>query len=167
MPYSAGEGKDWIIGRIAPGAVVLDVGTGAGTYAKLLPGRDMYGIEIFEPYVDRFGLASLYRRLYVGDARTLDYPRVDVVILGDVLEHVVKAEALGVWAKARDAARVAVFLSLPIYGYEQGEVAGNRHEAHLHQWSHEEVMCDLPGIAESWQGQIVGAYRADPSRIAR
>lgn len=171
MPHSVEEGKGWIrsyVEALWPKSV-LDVGPGAGTYAKLLRGHVPYectftGLEIFEPYVERYELNQLYDEIIVGDAREdVGVDVYDVIILGDVLEHMSEAEAIMVWDRARATANRGVFASLPIYGYEQGALEGNEHEAHLHQWSHESVMAKLGGIVDSWQGQIVGCYRAEPS----
>jgi 2-polyprenyl-3-methyl-5-hydroxy-6-metoxy-1,4-benzoquinol methylase len=52
--------------RHAPTSV-LDVGCGAGTYSDLVRGAGMttelIGIEVWEPYVKRFGLTAKYDRL--------------------------------------------------------------------------------------------------------
>jgi Methyltransferase domain len=170
MPVSSREGKDWTVDRICAHrpASILDVGVGAGIYEEflrpVLPDARFVGVEVFEPYLERFDLPSRYDEVLVADVRNLDpLPAVDVVILGDVLEHLVHAEALTLWARARRAARTAVFLSLPIVEYPQGEVDGNQHEAHLHTWSHESVLAELDGIvcwyAPPWPHQV-GAYEA-------
>lgn len=170
MPYSSPEGKDWLKARIvalAPSSI-LDVGAGSGTYADLLrpalPGAEFTAIEVHEPYVDRFGLREKYDQVLVDDVRAFNnLPLADVVILGDVLEHVRLTEAYDLWDKARGAAKLAVFLSLPIVSYPQGETEGNVHEAHLQEWSHFMVEDLLPGISASWTGPQIGVYQADPA----
>lgn len=173
MPHSADEGKDWTRERVValnPGSV-LDIGPGAGTYAKLLrphlPGTEMWGIEVFEPYVERYGLNDLYDRVLVTDARTAPFPTVDVVILGDVLEHMQLTEAVEVWHRALRAARMAVFASLPIIDYPQGALEGNCHETHLVTWDHDMVMATLPGIEEFATYTIVGVYRGSVACLGR
>src|SRR5689334_18537549 len=94
MPRSLVEGKAWIsheIARLRP-ATVLDVGPGQGTYADLLrqvtPSAHWSAVEVFAPYVDTYGLAAKYDRVEVVDIRDFSWPQhFDVVILGDVLEH--------------------------------------------------------------------------------
>lgn len=167
MPWSSTEGKDWLVDRIralSPMSV-LDIGPGAGIYATLLrpvlePGAKFHALEIHEPYVERFGLRDLYDRVDIGDARDMKFPRLDVVILGDVIEHMTLDEAKVVWFKARAAAKQAVFLSLPIVEYPQGECEGNPHEAHLHTWDHDMVVRELDGIREWATFTQIGVYRA-------
>ena len=103
MPLSSAEGKSWTKGRIdeIAGEVgpleVLDIGPGVGTYAKLLAGPSvsrLTGVEIYEPYVHTYRLRDHYDDIVVGDAREIDLPACDVVILGDVAEHMTEEAAL-------------------------------------------------------------------------
>jgi hypothetical protein len=167
VPQSSAEGKDWISARVrAAGAQrpveVLDIGPGVGTYAKLLAGPQVVrltGIEIFEPYVHTYRLREYYDEVIVGDARTTSFPDTDVVILGDVAEHMTEPEALALWDKAANAARLAVYLSIPIVHYPQGHIEGNCHEEHVvDDWNHDRVLAAFTGIGEWWTGTEVGVY---------
>ena len=167
MPMSSTEGKDWIRERIGAMAAqapvsVLDVGPGVGTYAKLLadvPTTTVVGIEIYEPYVTTYRLNEYYDEVLVGDARHVPFPRVDVVILGDVAEHMSEEDAVQLWAKASAAAARAVYLSIPVVHYPQGEIEGNHHETHVvDDWNHDRVLKAFEGIGESWTGSEVGVY---------
>ena len=164
MPISSTEGKDWTRRRLrelAP-ASMLDVGAGAGTYARLVaehrPAR-LVAMEVFEPYVERYGLRELYDEVLVADARTADLPAVDVVVMGDVAEHMTVPEAQDLWRRAVEAARVAVFLSIPIVHYPQGALEHNAHEVHVvDDWDHDKVMAAFPGITDHFRGEVVGVY---------
>lgn len=166
MPYSSGEGKAWVAEvatRLRP-ATVLDVGAGAGAYASLLrpllPDARLVALEVWEPYVYRFGLHRLYDEVLVGDARTLPLPSVDLVVLGDVVEHMAEDEAVALWARCRAAGRHVV-LSLPVVHYPQGPCEGNPHEEHVvDDWSHERVLATFPGIVESRTYTEIGVYLA-------
>jgi cyclopropane fatty-acyl-phospholipid synthase-like methyltransferase len=165
MPMSSAEGKGWIKERVdALGGdlTVLDVGPGVGTYAKLLAGQTVShitGIEIFEPYVATYRLHEYYDEIIIGDAREVDLPAADVVILGDVAEHMTESEALSLWQRSSVAARRAVYLSIPIVHYPQGEIEGNEHEHHVvDDWSHDKVMAAFAGIDRYWLGHEVGVY---------
>jgi hypothetical protein len=173
MPYSDPEGKRIILDTLAQTSIgsVLDIGAGSGTYARLI--RDdprfagsrrptLTGIEVWAPYVARFGLAELYDSLIVGDVREIDpLPGAEAVILGDVAEHMTAVEAALVWDRARAAAWRTVILSLPIVHYPQGAAEGNPYERHItDNWSHEEVLARFPGIVWSWRGNTIGVYGA-------
>ena len=164
---SSPEGKGWVKERIQAlaGAAQLDlvdVGPGVGTYAKLLAGpsvRRIVGIEIFEPYVTTYRLNDYYDEIIIGDAREVELPETDVVILGDVAEHMSEAEALDLWERSAFAARRAVYLSIPIVHYPQGEIEGNQHEHHVvDDWDHHKVMAVFTGIGRYWSGTEVGVY---------
>ncbi|MHA3701824.1 class I SAM-dependent methyltransferase [Jatrophihabitans sp. YIM 134969] len=168
MPMSSQEGKSWIRARVDELAQqygpleVVDVGPGVGTYAKLLAGpgvAHITGIEVFEPYVETYRLHEYYDRIVLGDIRTTPVPACDVVVLGDVVEHMSEAEAVDVWAAATRAARHAVYLSIPVVHYPQGEIEGNPHEVHVvEDWDHEAVLARFEGIGAFETGREVGVY---------
>jgi trans-aconitate methyltransferase len=166
VPVSSPVGKPWLLDRITarrPDSL-LDIGPGSGTYARLLrprlPSTRMIGLEVFEPYVHTYGLHSLYDQIIIGDARTAPLPPVDVVVMGDVIEHMSLADAVTLWARAREAATVAVYLSLPIIEWPQDASHGNEHEAHLHTWSHDLVLSELDGITAFETTETIGVYEA-------
>jgi hypothetical protein len=142
MPNSSWEHADWAVERFVQlhdGATVVDVGPGSGKWSKLLRdgqrrsrGDRWIGLEVHAPYVERFNLPSLYDEVVVGDVR--DEPDLllmaDVVILGDVLEHLEEQQARDLCA-ALVAAGVGLLVAGPIVEYPQGSWEGNDHEAHL------------------------------------
>ncbi|MFC3688638.1 class I SAM-dependent methyltransferase [Aquipuribacter hungaricus] len=164
MPISSSEGKDWTrqkLRDLAPESL-LDVGAGAGTYARLVaeqrPAR-LVALEVFEPYVERYGLRELYDEVLVGDARTTELPEADVVVMGDVAEHMTVEEAQDLWRRAGEAARRAVYMSIPIVHYPQGALEHNDHEVHVvDDWDHDKVLAAFPGITDCFRGQVVGVY---------
>jgi SAM-dependent methyltransferase len=135
MPYSSESGKQHIkniLARVKKDRV-LDIGVGSGTYAKLLPGSEITGVEVWEPYVEKFGLKDLYKELIIEDARKVDYESLghfDVAIAGDVLEHMTEDEAKELVEKLRSIADT-VIISLPIGHYPQDEYEGNPYEKHV------------------------------------
>lgn len=114
---------------------ILDIGAGQGKYRVLLADYPMMdAVEIFEPYVVQNMLHELYETVYVGDASYImaEFPNGthwDVVILGDVLEHLDIAHAQKL---LNDLERVCTeyFVVVP-YEYVQGEEDGNIHQCHL------------------------------------
>lgn len=140
MPYSAGENREYVRDFVSSKKIknVLDIGPGSGTYSEMLADlvREIDCVEIWTPYIDTFDLHSKYRSVYNIDARvflSLDTSLTyDLVIFGDVLEHMTQQQALTCWS---DAARIATWgmISVPIVHYPQGEHLGNPHEAHVQE----------------------------------
>ncbi|WP_319413280.1 class I SAM-dependent methyltransferase [uncultured Cohaesibacter sp.] len=140
MPFSAEASKPWIGERLRELEQidrVLDIGVGAGRYSKLFralcPDAEWIGVEIFSPYIERFGLTKLYDEIIEQDARSVDYTKLgnfDVAFCGDVLEHMTKDEAKTVIdMMVRYTGNI--FISVPLGECPQGEVYGNQHEAHV------------------------------------
>lgn len=167
MPRSSDEGKMWMCDKITQcnPQTVLDVGPGWGTYARLLrirlPRTQWVCVEVFEPYVDKYSLYDWYDQIIVNDIRRLvKWPKADVVIFGDVLEHMPLVDASLVWSTARLNAQHAI-ASIPIVHYPQGELEDNIHETHIDTWSHDIAMSRLTGITDHWQGpHEIGCYYA-------
>jgi len=160
------EGKDWILTKlkeINPRQIV-DVGCGWGAYHSLaagqLPGAVWIGIEAWAPYIDKFKLFARYEQVLVADVRYLNWAMVqpDVVILGDVIEHMDKRDAARVWRAALEHSDW-VILSIPLGEFPQGALDSNPFEIHRSTWSHEECM-DLPGIVDGVRGTRLGCYLA-------
>lgn len=166
MPMSSHEGKAWTRDRIAALArtgplTVVDVGPGVGTYAKLLHGLPvrMIGIEAWEPYLHTYRLSEFYDELVVADAREVELPACDVVIFGDVLEHMSREDGVALWERGAAAAGRAEYLSIPIVHYPQHEIEGNPFEVHVEEdWDHDEVLTHFAGIGEFTVGDEVGVY---------
>jgi 2-polyprenyl-3-methyl-5-hydroxy-6-metoxy-1,4-benzoquinol methylase len=168
MGTSHPETKPWILQKIRQykPKTILDVGAGSGTYSSLLK-RGGYtrasidAVEVWEPYIDEFNLKSKYRNVYQTDIRDFDRFNHDLVIFGDVLEHMSVQDALKVWDTASKYCAHAV-ISIPIIHYHQHAINGNPYEEHVKEdWSHEEVLQVFTNITDSWQGRITGAYWAD------
>lgn len=153
MPFSSGIGKEetakWFIENRQNITRVLDIGCGAGAYAKIIKlqkkicvDAEWIAIEAWEPYIEKFELTKLYDRIVNADARTIDWNELgefDVAVAGDVLEHMTKQEAIALVESALDHAKTMI-ISIPIWEYPQGAAHGNPYEVHVKEdWSHEEV----------------------------
>ena len=124
---------------------VVDVGAGGGTYVKLLaplaPGVHWIAVEAWAPYIAEYALASRYHEVINRDVRELDLSPLapDLVLFGDILEHMTQEQALAVVDKALAAAPY-VMISIPIIDYPQHEIEGNPYQRHVKEdWSHSEV----------------------------
>lgn len=174
MPMSYAEGKDWSRARYERHLpdTVTDIGPGEGTYAKLLrpvhKGVWWTGIEIHKPYVAKYKLRStktrvMYDEIHVEDARkSADhlYHR-DLVICGDVLEHMPREDAVDLLERIEQAGAWHILVSLPIVTIEQSAVNGNEHERHVHHWdAHDmdDVLTELGGGVEAFRGKTLGCW---------
>lgn len=168
MPTSLTNGKAWtarIFNSIAYYTKidrVLDIGPGMGTYTYLKhPGQHWACVEAWGEYVEKFSLASKYDHVVVADARYVDFNKLgkfDVCLLGDVLEHMTKGEALDLVETLLMHSRVLI-VSMPIVHFPQDSVEGNFFERHIKDdWSHEEVMETFPHICASLVDYPIGVY---------
>ena len=171
MPYSAAEGKPWVVEqyrRLKPRDVV-DLGCGAGTYARLLrPVRrsDWTGVEIHAPYIDRFDLRNVYDRVIQCDVlafcRFLDgvnpnsTPMYGLIIAGDLIEHLPPDDGVTLVTAMRRHARAAL-VAAPIIEWPQGAIDGNPHEAHLTHYT-ADTLRDLVQPTTEWVGEQVGYF---------
>lgn len=167
MGTSHPELRDWSVSKIlsADPEYVLDVGAGSGTYHKALTkaGYKKYidAVEIWEPYINKFALKKKYRNVYSTDIRMFDKFNYDVVIFGDILEHMTKDQAIEVWNKVAAQADFAL-IAIPIIHYHQEEINGNPYERHLKEdWSVQEVLDTFSNIVDHTNGEVVGAFWAD------
>ena len=133
MPTSYDYGKAevcaWIRAHFLPGSSVLDVGAGAGKWRQLLPEyENMDAVEIFTPTA--MALRALpYRHVFNDDIRFFDYWTYDLIIFGDVIEHLTAEDARTVLDYAAERC-LDMVVAVP-WLYAQGPVGGNVHETHL------------------------------------
>ena len=110
-----------------PDAEILDVGACDGTWHKLLPEyTNMDAIEIFEPNLRNL---TGYRKVFHANMIGFEYDHYDLIIFGDVIEHMHVQDAQNVLAYADprcDDMIIAVPFRLP-----QGAVYGNHWEIHI------------------------------------
>ena len=134
------EIKQWFLENIPTSKRILDVGPGEGTYADLLHsiGYRIDAVEIYAPYVEQFNLRSKYDNVYIDDILNFNINYYDVVILGDVLEHLSIEQAQQFINKIEDLNKQCL-VAVP-YMMSQGEVDGNVHEAHKQEDLTHEIM---------------------------
>lgn len=144
---------------------VLDVGCGFGIwgflcreYLDVMAGRvwpaqwqvRIDGIELFEPYImdhQRF----LYSSVRVGDAREAvrDMGPYDLVIAGDIVEHLEKEDGEEFLETLYGRANRALLVNIPLAeGWEHPEAYGNPGELHRSIWYPEDFAPFLPTFTE-------------------
>lgn len=123
--YGKDEVCAWIRENFPPDATVLDVGACDGLWRRLLPEYTMDAVEAYAPNVARL---TGYRAAIQADIMDYRFKWYDLIIFGDVLEHlnVEDAQALLKYSfpRCRDMIVAVPFL------YPQGAIYGNPYEVH-------------------------------------
>ena len=126
--------RNWFLQNVPLDTTILDIGAGCGTYSDLIRGYGykMDAVEIWEPYINQYGLKNKYGWVY--EENVLKMPldvlgAYDFYILGDVLEHLSVEDAQ--WLMNFLKVRGKKYLVAVPYVMEQGEHEGNVHETHL------------------------------------
>ncbi len=80
---------------------ILDVGAGDGKWAHVLNPyfKNIDAVEVFSEYIRVHNLNEKYRTVYHTDIRNLNFDYYDVVIFGDVWEHLKKEDCQLWWSK--------------------------------------------------------------------
>ncbi len=150
MPGSSQVGNEQVIEMIGELDIesILDVGPGRGQWYDLLhtffPTAFFDGVEIFEPYVERYHLMERYSFVWIEDAREFKPPDpYDLVIFGDVLEHMQDSEAIHM--VNRLLSKWAI-ISIPIGVCPQEPTEENPYEEHVSTWYTADVLSSFPQI---------------------
>lgn len=128
--YFKNEIKDYLTERFEKIATILDVGAGEGTYYYLLNNyfKNIDAVEVFQPNIDNFELEKKYRNVFDIDICYFKYDYYDIIIFGDIIEHLDIKEAQEVLKYAYNRCDEMI-VALP-YQYEQGIEEDNIYEIH-------------------------------------
>ena len=167
MGYSDPENKPWALEKIKEidPKTVLDCGAGAGTYLDLIKANLGYqtivvGVEAWYPYIIKYDLEDRYDILYPIDVRDMASFQYDLVILGDILEHMSEDDAVLLWNRISEEAKYAL-ISIPIIHYEQGAINDNPYEVHVEEdWTTEKVLQKFSNIVEYKEFSQTGVFIA-------
>jgi SAM-dependent methyltransferase len=167
MPGSMEEGKAFTKQFLLDKNIkrVLDVGPGSGNYFDLLAhdiNAEWVGIEICDFYIPRFDLLRRYNKVVIADIYNADWNDLgefDVIILGDVIEHMLIDRAQKVIKECIEHAKWVV-ISLPIIDYPQGASWGNKYEEHVEQYNPQRVrkLIDPYNLIAAQEGEVIGVY---------
>ena len=163
MAFSYEWGKDkvreYLISKFKSNAKILDVGAGCGTYWNLLHNDFKYidAVEIFKKNIINYNLKHKYHRVYNTDIRCFNFNNYDVIIFGDILEHLTVEEARKVLDYAIKHCKELI-VAVP-YELEQDEVDGNIYEKHLQPDLTKKIMKErYPMLKELISNDIYGYY---------
>lgn len=120
----------WIYRNFDPDETCLDVGACDGKYSDLLGHYlEMDGIEIFEPNILKYNLDQKYKHIVCDSIVNFEYEWYDLIIFGDVLEHMTVEDAQKVLKYAEERCR-DYLIGIPFL-YPQNELYGNKWERHI------------------------------------
>ena len=128
------EGKafidGWVRGRFDRGSTCLDVGPCDGIWWQIFGDYlVMDAVEIFHPNIYYNRLESKYRQVWCMDAAELEYEYYDLILFGDVLEHMTVEQAQRTIAYAKPRCR-EIITAVP-FQYRQAPKYGNQYERHI------------------------------------
>jgi hypothetical protein len=106
-----------------PNIKILDVGPGRGIYNKLLKGKGysvIDAVEVYQPYIVKFNLSNIYTNVYNVDILNFKYDFYDLIVFGDVLEHLSIKNAQRVIDFAQSHSKLIV-VSIPYCDYQIGQ----------------------------------------------
>jgi hypothetical protein len=138
MPFSTSyfkqQTKDYILNKYDKTAKILDIGAGAGAYYDMLSTEgytNLDCVEAFENYIVDYKLKEKYKNVTLGDVTKLDidFNQYDLIILGDVLEHIQLEDAKVLLNKMKHS---NVIIGIP-FESPQGVHFDNTFEIHLQE----------------------------------
>lgn len=129
--------KDFIFNNFPSGSVFLDVGAGGGTYVALLNEGNWYkmdAVEAYKPAAEH--IKSFYRNVFnqnICDFTAWKDIQYDLVIFGDVLEHLTVEDAIRVVERAKCFAKHIIICVPFLYPRDEKdtETPDNILERHL------------------------------------
>ena len=127
--YGKVEVTNFLKERFSLGDNILDVGAGSGTWRWYLgSGYNIEAIEIWPESVE--AIKNYYNIVYQIDVREFKYPHdYDLIIFGDIIEHLTVEDAQAVLAEAEKHAK-HILIGVP-YLNPQDNIYGNEAERHL------------------------------------
>jgi hypothetical protein len=152
------EIKDYILTNFDNDkTTILDVGAGCGTYADILNEyKNIDAVEIYEPYINKYDLKTKYRKVYKTNILDFEFDYYDIIIMGDILEHLTIDDAQNLINKLYNKCKQLI-ISVPFlmkqYGLE------NKNEDHIQDDITEEIMVTrYPSLQKTWSNNIIGVY---------
>lgn len=156
------EVSDYLKGKFTENARILDVGAGEGTYYNYLGDyfKEMDAVEVFKPNIDNYDLINKYHKVYNIDIKDLEYDFYDVIIFGDIIEHLDVNDAQNVLKYAYTRC-TELIVAVP-YCYPQGIEHNNIYEIHKQpDLTPENVLERYPMLKLLYKNDVYGYYVKD------
>lgn len=151
--------KKYLIDKFNKDSTILDVGAGCGTYYNLLSDyfTNIEAVEVFKPNIDNYQLESKYKKVYNIDIKDLKYSNYDIIIFGDIIEHLEPNEAQEVLKYAYTHCKEMI-VAVP-YELEQGIEEDNIYEIHKQpDLTPTNVLERYPMLKELYKNNLYGYY---------
>ena len=158
-PFFKEEVRDYLKEKFDNECEILDVGAGCGNYYNLLGNfyNKIDAVEIFEPNIKNYELENKYRKVYNIDICNFKYDFYDIIIFGDIIEHLSVKEAQDVLKYAFERCEEMI-VAVP-YMCEQGEYGGNVYEIHKQDdLTKENILERYPMLKLLYADDIYGYY---------
>lgn len=121
---------DFIREKFDPNIRILDVGPNDGRWSFYLKRffNNIDAVEVFEPYVEKYDLKNKYNNVFVSDINDFEFDYYDLIILGDVLEHIEIEKAQKLVKRLND--KCGQLIIIVPYEFSQDEVDKNEYQIH-------------------------------------
>jgi len=152
------EIRDYVLSNFeVNNTTILDIGAGCGTYSKILSEyKNIDAFEVYEPYINKYDLKTKYRKVYKTNILDFDFEYYDIIIMGDILEHLTIEDAQNLINKLHGKCKqliISVPFQMKQYGLE------NKNEDHIQDDLTEEIMeTRYPNLQKTWSNTIIGVY---------
>lgn len=159
-PYGKDHVRNFILNLLPKNSTILDVGAGEGTYNNLLF-KNYYRMDAVEADIQTASFlknTSSYVNVYQENILNFQYlKRYDLIIFGDVLEHLSEDEMDKVLKEAKNWTN-AILIAIP-YNLPQGIVNGKILEEHKQDTlTHEIFLKKYPDLKTIWTNNEYGYY---------
>lgn len=151
--------KEYLIKLFSKHARILDVGAGCGTYYELLKDyfKEIDAVEVFLPNIMNYNLKEKYHKVYNANIKDLRYANYDIIIFGDIIEHLEVKEAQEVLEYAYNHSKEMI-VAVP-YQLEQGIEEDNIYEIHKQPDLTPKIMKErYPMLKEFLKNELYGYY---------
>jgi len=146
--YLGNDVKDYLVNNFEKNSTILDVGCGHGFYFKLL--NDYFtkfdAVEVWQPYIEEYKLKEMYDNVYNVNILDFEFEYYDIIIMGDILEHLSREDAVNILNKLKNKCRELIVV-VPYY-LPQDEVFGNKYEIHLQPDLSDDIMSEYYPMLE-------------------
>lgn len=161
------EIKKYILNHFQPTDTVLDIGAGSGTYSDLLEGYFYHidAVEAYSPNIKDHKLKTKYTNIYNVDIQNFEFEYYDLVIMGDILEHLTVEQAQKVLKYIIPRCK-QVIVAIP-YLLEQEAVNGNDFEIHKQpDLTRQNMQTRYPELELLYGNRIYGYYIKKGSELS-